>query len=247
MARSVAAIEVLVSDLVQVMNKDLYLGALTDNNITTEVCFDCSLWNNGYVITTGTVPQTIIPPVKTTVSGILTDIVGLLNDELSDSNLKDFGFKTQIERLLTIIQDLQNKINSIQCNNTCSDVTLTSQLLATLVMTVGQVLTILELLNGLLSYIGTCGCIGSKLFDLLMGKFINSITDLQGLMQDWYGIVMTFFQYSAMPSKSYVASYMPRQQIAPPPMPNPTGYACVPAPPQPRQCGGYPQQGGPLY
>ncbi|MGL5378399.1 hypothetical protein [Clostridium sp.] len=235
MSRSVPAIETLVNNLTTLINKDLYLGALNDHNITATICFDCSLWNVGYVDNTTTPPTVIIPPIKTTISDLLDDMISFVTDELSDASITDYGFKTQLERFLDVLRDLKNKINSIQCNDVCSDITLTAQLLATLVVSILQLVAIFEVINGLLAYIDTCGCIGSKLFELLMAKFVNSITDLQVIMQDWYGIVMTFFQYSAVTAKSYVASYMPRQQIIPPPMPTPMGHACVPCPPKPPQ------------
>lgn len=238
MARSVTAIENIIAELVKILNKDLYLGALT--NVSEEVCFDCTLWNTGYIDNTDPDnPVTVIPPIKTSILTALTSISTFLEDQLKLETITDYGFKTQLERLLTMVNDLSNKINSIQCNTTCSDIGIMAQLLSTIVLSLTQLLSVLELLNGLLSYMGTCGCIGTKLFDILMGKFINAITSLQCPIQDWYGLVMVFFQYSAMPAKGYVASYMPNQPITPPPMPGPMQHACVPCPPRPQapNCG----------
>lgn len=232
MARSVPEIVTIVNELVDLLNNDLYLGALTTAGITADVCFNCSLWNNGYVDPAD--PTTvIIPPIKSNTVAILDETILYLQSLLSSSTITDYGFKTQIERLVGMITDMRNKINSIQCAETCTDVTLVAQLLATLVISITDLITSLELLNGLLAYMGTCGCVGSKLFELLMGKFINSITVMNCVIQDWYALVMSFFQANAITAKSYVAAYVPNQQIPMPQPQAPMSFACVPCPPPP--------------
>ena len=235
MAKSVPAIEALALQIVNFINQDLYLGKLVTLGVTTEVCFDCSLWTEGYTYNDPTNgPTLVIQPIKTTINSIFTNTITVLQNALNDQNDTDYGFKTQIERLLTIVKDLQNKINSIQCTDTCSDITLLAQLLANIVLTMIRLLAAMEYLNGLLAYMGTCGCMGGNFFEILMGRFINAITDLQPVVQDWNNIVLAFFQYSAMSTKAYVASYMPPTPIQVPQMnQGPMQHACVPCPPRP--------------
>ncbi len=103
--------------------------------------------------------------------------------------------------------------------------------LAQLIMTVLQLINSLAHLEGLKAYSGeTCGCLGSSLFSLLMGKFINGITDLQSQLGDWNSLVMAFFQMGMSASKSYVASYMPNSSIQVQQYSAPMGHACVPCP-----------------
>lgn len=235
MSRSVPTIEILVGNATALINKYLYLGVLDANNITTDICFDCNLWENGFMDNSVKPPVVIIPPIKTMVHDLLNDMIAFLENTLINPSIRDYGFKTQLERLMHIIIDLSNKINSIQCVAVCSDYSIISQLLTTLVLTLLKLISLFELLNGLLAYLSTCGCTGYKVFEMLIGRFINTITELQELIQDWYVIVMIFFQYSSMPSKPYVASYIPKQQIPQPQMPQPQMHACVPCPPRPPQ------------
>lgn len=227
MARSVIAIEMLISNLMDLLNNDLYLGSLTSANVTATVCFDCNMWLNGYTDSNGDI---VIPPIRTTVISNLTDIQNQLNSILRDKNITDYGFKTQVQRLLDIITDLLSKIASLQCSPYICDSTLVSEFLSTLISTIIQIITILEYLNGLLSYYEYCSCMGNTLFSILMGKFINAITELQSYLKDWYSIVMIFFQYISILPKDYVASYVPKSTIQIPPFNVPTSHACVPCP-----------------
>ncbi len=222
MLRSVAAIETIVTNFINYLNDDVYLGD------TTGVCFDCDLWNNGY--TDPANPSIIlIPPLKTTIDTIMGETIAYLEDLAS--TVTDYGFASQIERLIIVTKDIRSKINAIQCSGSCPDPNLLAQLLTTLVVTVTELVTAMELLNGLVTYYGTCGCLGSRFFEITMGKFINQVTDLQCILQDWSILVMSFFQFASMPAKSYVASYVPNQPIPSPSPQSMTGYACVPCPP----------------
>lgn len=227
MARSVPAIENLIAILTNLLNDDLYLGALTTAGVTTTVCFDCNLWNNGYTDDDGTV---IIPPIRTTVLNSLGDIQTELQSIMDDDTIDDYGFKTQVQRLLDIVDELINKITSLQCTANICDANIFPDFFAELVMTIIQLIEILEYLNGLMSYYEYCDCLGIYLFSLLMGKFINSITELQCFLADWNAIVMVFFQLGISATKDYVASYMPRSVIQVPQYNGPMGHACVPCP-----------------
>lgn len=229
MARSVIAIEMLISNLMDLLNNDLYLGALTSANISDTICFDCNLWLNGYSNSDG---EVVISPIRTTVINNLTDIQNQLNTVLKDRNINDYGFKAQIQRLLEIVIDLSSKIKSLQCSPYTCDSNLMAEFLSTLITTIVQLITLLDYLNGLLSYYEYCDCMGNNLFSLLMGKFINSVTELQSYLREWYYIVIAFFQYVSMSQKNYVASYMPRSTIQVPPFNVATSHACVPCPTQ---------------
>lgn len=239
MPRNVTEIEILVNKLINFLQDDVLLGALDTHNIEYEICFDCDLWNNGFILNSDTPDSrvTVISPISITFVNILSDTEVFLCSQLSSCNFKDFGYKSQIDRLLSMILDLKNKVLAIRCIDICNDTTnIISHLLYTLIQTILQLVTILETINGLLSYIGSCGCNSIVLVDLLMGKVINTITCFQSLLQDWYSIVMTFLHYSSVSTKSYIASYVPKQPIIPPPN-MPIGHACVPCPPKP-----YPHQ-----
>lgn len=246
MARSVAAIETLVINLTDLLNDDLYLGALTTAGVTATVCFDCNLWNNGYT-DDGVL---VIPPIKTTVLSNLNAVKTELEVIIADPLITDYGFKTQVQRLLDTVNELINKITSLQCSPSICDANIMPDFLAELVMTIIQMIVILEYLNGLMSYYEYCDCLGISLFSLFMGKFINAITEFQGYLGDWNSIVMAFFQLGAAATKDYVASYMPRPTLQVQQYNGPMGHACVPCPrPRPavqiqRQYGGCNPNGG---
>lgn len=224
MPRSVTDIEILVNNITVFINKDILLGSLNDTE--NNICFDCELWNRGF--------STIDPISKTFVS-LLSDIEVFLSKIISNQQLNNFGFKSQIDRLFSMIRDLKNKVLAIVCIDVCNDSTnIISHLLYTLIQTLLVLVVILENINALLSYIDPC-CCSPIVFDLLMGKLINSITDVQLLLKDWYSIVMTFLHYSTMSTKPYIASYVPKQPIMPPSPSSPMSHACVPCPPTPCQ------------
>ena len=234
MARSIAEIVVIVNSLTTYINDYLYLGELGESEAV--VCFDCVLWNEGYQDEEAD-PVINIPPLKTTIIERLDEIIYYLEEVIADPEIADYGFKTQLQRFLDVIKDIKNKINAIQCEGPCPDINLLAQLLMTLVMTVTQIVTAMEMLNGLLAYVGTCGCLGDKFFELLIGRFINTITTMQCIVQDWSQLVMAFFQFQNVVAKSYVAAYVPKAPMPQPVIQQGMGFACVPCPPRPQpQC-----------
>lgn len=228
----------LTDELIDFLNEDVLLGALDDKNIEYEVCFDCHLWIKGFSMPPcNPNPESIIiPPISSTFISILNQIEIFLDAQLSNLNCKDFGYKSQIERLLWLVRDLKNKVEAIKCVDPCNDSNIIAVLLSTLIQTILLLVTILEYINGLISYSFNCGCTSVKLSEILMGKLINSITELQALLQDWYGIVMTFLYYSSSSTKPYIASYVPKQPISVPRQTGQMYHACVPCPPKPEPC-----------
>lgn len=227
------------AQLIDFLNNDVLLGALEENDIDDDVCFDCGLWNKGYSVLKcdSSKSSLIIPPISKTFVFILNEIEIFLDSQLCNVNCRDYGYKSQLERLLYIVIDLKNKVEAIPCVDTCNDSNIIAILLATLIQTILLLANILEYINGLIAYSENCGCTSIKLTEILMGKLINSITELQALLQDWYSIVITFFFYSSSSINPYIASYVPKQPI---PIPRPTGpihHACVPCPPpRPEPC-----------
>ncbi|MGL5316631.1 MAG: hypothetical protein ACRC92_25460 [Peptostreptococcaceae bacterium] len=228
MARSVTALATLTQDMVDYINNYLYLGAIPDTDTTT-VCFDCDLWNNGYSNESGI---ELIPPIKTSIDTLLASIITELNTLLASST--DYAFNTQIERLISVITDIKNKIGAIQCQDACGETTLLAQLLVSLVVLLTKLIDSVEYLNGLFAYYNACSCMGGSFFEIMMGRFINSITCIQPLVLDFNNIVMSFFQLSTIAAKSYVAAYVPNAPvIVPQPNQGPMQMACVPCPPRP--------------
>lgn len=228
MARSVTALAALSNEIVDYINNNLYLGAIPAAN-TDVVCFDCSLWNNGYTPEGGT---ELIAPIKTSLNTLLEGLIADLTTQLGET--PDYAFKTQIERLITVVTDIKNKIGAIQCQDACGESSLLAQLLVSIVVLLTKLVDSIEFLNGLFAYYNTCACMGEAFFDIMMGRFINSITCIQPLVLDFNNIVMSFFQLSSVAAKSYVAAYVPNAPIVvPQPNQGPMQMACVPCPPRP--------------
>lgn len=219
------------SKLVKLLNYDVYLMALQKGSISEDVCFDCTLWNNGYTDSAGDV---IIPPISASLVTILTQIANELQSILNDNNLNgecnQYGFKTQVDRLLFIINDLKNKVLSINCNNNSCNSSMLSSLLTLLSNTLDTLIVVMSTLNGLL---GICSnnCLTCNLsFSNLMGIFINSITQLSNLLNSWNTIVITFISLNTFIDRPYVAGYVPNRPINVP-RPNniyANGFACIP-------------------
>ncbi len=232
MPRSVITIETITSNLIDLLHNDLYLGSLREEKITDTICFDCNMWVNGY---SDNEDNILIEPIRDSVISKLISIKDYLNTLLKDKSIVDYGFKSQVQRFLDIVEDLLSKVKSLQCSPYICDNSIMSEFLSVLISTIIQLITILEHMNGLLSYYEYCDCMGSSLFSVLMGKFINSITQLQSYLRDWYNIVMAFFQLMAMLPRGYVASYVPHSTLQVPPFNMPLSHACVPCPPQQKQ------------
>lgn len=228
----------LSKQLLNFLNDDVLLESLNNKNINYDICFDCNLWNYGitYVNSETNTDSLVIPPLSQTFIEILTQIELFLKEQLCNFSCSDFGYKSQLERLLCLIVDLKSKVSAIRCVDTCNDMNILSILLSTLIQTILLLLSILEHINALSTYGNSCGCTSVKLSEILIGKLINNITQLQVLLQDWYAIVMTFLYHSSTSTKSYVASYVPKQPIH---IPTPNfnmSHACVPCPPKPQPC-----------
>lgn len=206
-----------VSEITDLFETELYDG-----------CFDCTDWDTIKALLTATDQ---VPPA---VDGILIRLKAFLEGLTIDCSIG-----AQVERLIAIVSDLITKINSIDCESvTCPPDDLFGNLLITTVQSLLLLISNIEYLNGILNYtdpvtITTCGCIATTTLNLFMGRFINSITALQIIMQDWYGIVLNFFHYSAILAKSYVATYVPNNPMQMPVTQTQLVSACVQCPPQP--------------
>ena len=223
----------LVRDFFNFLNDDILLGGLNDNDITFEVCFDCNLWNYGLKVESDDCDcdEVLIKPISSSFVSLLEKLERFLKNQLCDPTNRDFGYKSQLERLLYIIIDLKNKVVSIKCVDPCESYSILATLLSTLIETILSIISCIEYINSIITYHNNCGCSSIKVKEILIGKLINNITEIQYLLQDWYGIVVTFFYYSSTSAKSYIASYIPRHPIN---IPQPNfnrQVACVPCPP----------------
>ncbi|MGL5314837.1 MAG: Ig-like domain-containing protein, partial [Peptostreptococcaceae bacterium] len=205
--------------LVQLLNYDVYLMALQDLTLSENVCFDCELWTNGYSDSSAIV---IIPPISTSLIAILTQLsnklVNVLNDNSLNAQCSQASFKSQVERLLAIINDLKSKISLIQCNNNTCNESLFSSLLSLLSNTLDILITVSSTLNGLLGICTNNCSVCDSSFSNLMSIFINSTTLLYNLLLSWSNITMAFMNLSvnSSSSKSYVPMYVPNRPITQP-------------------------------
>lgn len=199
--------------LVKLLNSDVYLMALEDTNITDNVCFDCTLWNEGY-ISSGIV---IIPPIKMSLISILTEMLNDLQNILNDNNLNqpcnDVAFRSQVDRLVAIINDLMNKVTALDCSTTRCNVALSGPFLSLLSQTLDTLITITSTLDGILGLCSNnCSNCNSS-FNNLIGIFINSTTSLSNLLGAWNNLVLSFMSLGNLVPKSYVPAYMPPTRI----------------------------------
>ena len=234
MSRSIQSLNSLVETLTLFLHNDILLYNLTLDNIDIDVCFDCTIWNEGFICYYENCDEkVIIKPIKITFKEILTELEFFIRQKLSDCENSDYALKSQLDRLLSIITDLRNKVIALSCIDNCNDIDLLPMLFTTLVQTILKLITVIETLNSVLAYSESCGCLGLKIYDINMGIFINSITTLQQMLVEWNSLVMSYFHYSSMTYKSYVASYVPNPVIPQPKPIHNMSHACVPCPPEP--------------
>ena len=216
--------------LVQLLNDDIYLMALSDANISDKVCFDCTLWNNGYTSESDTL---IIPPIKTTLITILDqlklELQGILLNNSLNSPCIDASFKSQVERFLSIVDYLENKVILINCNTGNCSLSLFDYFISLLSTTLDTLIIITSTLNGLLGICSNNCTICTTSFSNLMGIFINSISDLYNQSASWNNMVINFIRLESQFPKSYIPSYVPPTIITPNTNNNITsGFICPP-------------------
>ncbi len=150
---------------------------------------------------------------------------------LLNNNDIDTAFKSQIERLIAVLNTYISMTNSLVFENNCN-IEIFAYLLTLIVETSLIIMQLLQFLCGILSFEGMCGCIGDLSVEALIGKFINGVTILFCIAEDWRSIMLWIYQSKEQVGPSYAAAFVPRQSILPPP-PRPMRYACTPCPPQP--------------
>lgn len=215
------------SKLLYLLENDIYLNGLEVANINANVCFDCDLWNNGYTSFLG---DLIIHPIKSTFNSLLLEIKAYLQNILIPTgesiSCNDYGFKSQVDRVLNIVNDLENKTSSFTCSTQCCNPSLNGQFLDLLSQSVTNLITIITSIDGAIE-ICNSSCSNCSAFDKLMPTLVNSISDLGNLMVLWNYLLMNFMSCMNSSTKPYVASYIPNRQISVPP---PNQY-CINCPP----------------
>ncbi len=219
----------IIYSLLDFLNEDILLNKLINTDLEDKICFDCKLWNEGLTYCSDDI-QIKIHPVKSHFLKLLNNIQCFIKNELCNYDNNDYDYKSQIDRFLCVITDIKNKVASIICTNSCSNIHILSVLLTTLIQTILNLVTTLENLNTIFctySSKHSCFCVNSNTFKIFMGLFINSITKLQTLLRDWYVVTVTFLSLSTPSPKSYVASYVPKSYIYNPISPSPLKHICA--------------------
>lgn len=236
MSTNIDTLVTISNRIIKLLNNNIFFYGLSKSEIHYEIKFDCNMWSNGATIRVDNQQNNaiILEPISGVFIDILSDIACNLEEQLWERNTANFAYKSQIERLLCTVIDLKNKITSIKSINRGNDGTnIIAHLLHTLVQTLLLLVNILETILGLRSQTCHCHCHTDIAFNLFMGLLVNKITELQVLLKDWHALVINFLSYSPMPMSSYVASYIPKQPIAPAPPPMQNLHICVPNQPNP--------------
>ena len=135
----------IINSLIDFLHEDILLNKLSDTEIECEVCFDCSLWNDGLIYPCNSAePEIKILPIKNHFLRLLNEIEHFINAQLSNLNNKNYDYKSQLDRFLCILLDMKNKIASIVCSNACNDINIVSILLTTLIQTILSLINTLE-------------------------------------------------------------------------------------------------------
>lgn len=161
----------------------------------------------------------------------LLNIINLSLDyfqsKLDSSDIKDLGYKSQVQKLTQILTSLSNILNNIIVEDNICNNNLLSYMIRLFMEISILLMKLLEENYSLTDKYNNCPCFHTNLFNIMMGHFINNITLLESLILDASNILLYMNAEQNYVPQNYVASYMPRSKIVPPPI-KPNQFHCCP-------------------
>ena len=139
------------------------------------------------------------------------DIVEYLEEELKSGSNQDMGYLAQLNRYILIIKHILNKIKYIVIPDNYCNVEVVAHILLLLTEYILNMIEILGYHDGIYSYNNICGCMGIKVYEMLIGKFINGITMLEYLHPKFNELVMILNSTNNL--KTYIPMYSKKENI----------------------------------
>ncbi|MGL4912109.1 MAG: SdrD B-like domain-containing protein, partial [Romboutsia sp.] len=146
--------------------------------------------------------------------------------QTSIKNTTDYGYKSQLSKLIDIINTIKAIMTNLLITDSC-DFNFIAQLIFILIEETLLLLKIVYTMEGLDSISTRCKCLNSTAFDILMGSFINTITELEKNITSMNSLLQWSFRNSYKMSL-YSPTFMPKNTIIPKPINTQTGFYCGP-------------------
>ncbi|MGL5316635.1 MAG: hypothetical protein ACRC92_25480 [Peptostreptococcaceae bacterium] len=141
---------------------------------------------------------------------ILLSIKPYILNQLSGTS-PDFVYKTQLSRLLEIINYMINILPNLNIKAACISNIALANILFWLYENPIELINILNILNGLIVLNPDCRCISNAIFALFIGKITNYITVFQSSINSLVKLInVVILTDSNSYIKSYDASYIPK-------------------------------------
>lgn len=140
---------------------------------------------------------------------ILTLIKNICSSELNNISLGDIGYQAQLQRLIYTLDATISKVNNLNLLPKTCDVNLLSNVLYTLSEYSLNLVSILCDKNGLNSYYKKCDIL-CNIYELLMGRLINNISNLENLNTYVNTLISFLYNYNANNHPQYIPNYTPK-------------------------------------
>lgn len=146
-------------------------------------------------------------------ANIIILIIEYFQLELNSSYITDEGYKAQIQRLISILENILFALNNIVIPVNFCNKNLLSHIILANVDSIINLIKLLEENKALIGSYNNCQCLKLNLFNIIIIDFINNITTLESLISDFYNIVYALNMDTNTMSNNYIASYLPRSKI----------------------------------
>lgn len=150
---------------------------------------------------------------NSTLISISNSLIALWSEELANGYISDAGYKAQLQRLIYSVQNIISRLINLNIPSDYCNMNLLANIINVLIEYTLDLIIILENNEGLKAYYDKCSCMGLEFYNILIGKFINSITKLEQVGFVLNNILGVFYADLNSKNKSYVAAYVPRRNI----------------------------------
>lgn len=171
--------------------------------------------NNIYSVDCGSLEE-IISSINFATSSLLNLtnlLINMLNEDILNGVVDDSGYKAQLQRLVYTLQSIKSKLTSLIIPNEYCNILILSNILYVLAEYSIELICIIEKNESIKVYYNKCGCIGNTFYEIIIGRFINDITKLDHIVNLLNNILGTVFADMNGRNKSYVPTFVPKENI----------------------------------
>ena len=199
---------------IEEVNFILRLLEILENDLFT---IDCEVEN---------IIETINGVVKSLIN-LTNDIVAYIERELISQENTDMGYLAQLSRLVTYLRNILSKLRYINIPLDYCNTDILVHLMILLSDYILTMVTTLEIHDGINVYYNKCECMGSVFYELMVGRFINSLMPLYCIAPMFNDILMIIHSQTTI--KPYVAAYVKKPDMRPQMRPVSMGMSCPPS------------------